>query len=209
MALTGSLEAGSRHRARQFSGARQPARRALRRDRDAPCGGGRRHYGRAARADTDLGVDHAEAHPAEVARELVLKHPTAPSPTTKSPGTVQSSRPVARGHSGLPARHEAGDAMHGVAEIADFPTVAPDTPEADALRRSIARSRIEQFLASPMRPRSTRPSEGPRADLRRRHAEILPGIRLRDVNDGGSLRNAVHSCACGTDSARRASKGCA
>ena len=72
--------------------------------------------------------------------------------------------------------------MHGMLEIADFPAVAPDTPEADALRRSIARSRIEQFLSFPDEASLDKAvGEAARMIYDVVNAEILPGIRLRDV----------------------------
>ena len=59
---------------------------------------------------------------------------------------------------------------------------APDTPEADALRRSIARSRIEQFLSFPDEASLDKAvGEAARMIYDVVNAEILPGIRLRDV----------------------------
>ena len=98
--------------------------------------------------------------------------------------------------------------MHGMLEIADFPAVAPDTPEADALRRSIARSRIEQFLSFPDEASLDKRRRAARMIYDVVNAEILPGIRLRDVKMTERAPKCRSSCACGTDSARR-TQGCA
>lgn len=68
----------------------------------------RRHYGRAARARYRSRRRSREAHPAEVARELVLKH--QPLRHRRRSRLVRSKAVgrSARGHSGLPARHEGG-----------------------------------------------------------------------------------------------------
>ncbi len=82
----------------------------------------------------------------------------------------------------FPRGTKAGDAMHGMLEVADFPAVAPDTPEADALRRRIAREKIETFLAFPDEASLEKAvGEAARMIYDVVNAEILPGIRLRDV----------------------------
>lgn len=132
--------------------------------------------------DSDLGVDHAK--------------PILPKWRVSSFSSINRSvtddevawfGPKQAGGSlegilAFPRGTKAGDAMHGMLEIADFPAVAPDTPEADALRRSIARSRIEQFLSfSDEVSLDKAVGEAARMIYDVVNAEILPGIRLRDV----------------------------
>ncbi len=99
--------------------------------------------------DTDLGVDHAKPI---LPKWRVSSFSSINRSVTDDEvawfGPKQSAGPL-EGILAFPRGTKAGDAMHGMLEIADFPAVAPDTPEADALRRSIARSRIEQFLSFP------------------------------------------------------------
>ena len=132
--------------------------------------------------DTDLGVDHAKPI---LPKWRVSSFSSINRSVTDDEvawfGPKQSAGPL-EGILAFPRGTKAGDAMHGMLEIADFPAVAPDTPEADALRRSIARSRIEQFLSFPDEASLDKAvGEAARMIYDVVNAEILPGIRLRDV----------------------------
>lgn len=83
---------------------------------------------------------------------------------------------------GFPRGTKAGDCMHHMLEVADFPAVAPDTPEADALRRSLAERAVEAFLTFPDdESKASAVTHAARMIYDVVNAEILPGIRLRDV----------------------------
>ena len=132
--------------------------------------------------DPDLGVDHAKPI---LPKWRVSSFSSINRSVTDDEvawfGPKQSGGPL-EGILAFPRGTKAGDAMHGMLEIADFPAVAPDTPEADALRRSIARSRIEQFLSFPDEASLDKAvGEAARMIYDVVNAEILPGIRLRDV----------------------------
>ena len=132
--------------------------------------------------DTDLGVDHAKPI---LPKWRVSSFSSINRSVTDDEvawfGPKQSAGPL-EGILAFPRGTKAGDAMHGMLEIADFPAVAPDTPEADALRRNIARSRIEQFLSFPDEASLDKAvGEAARMIYDVVNAEILPGIRLRDV----------------------------
>ena len=101
--------------------------------------------------DPDLGVDHAKPIlPKWRESSFSSINRSVTDDEVAWFGPKQSGGPL-EGILAFPRGTKAGDAMHGMLEIADFPAVAPDTPEADALRRSIARSRIEQFSLPPGR----------------------------------------------------------
>ena len=96
-------------------------------------------------------------------------------------GSKQSSGSL-EGILNFPRGTKAGEAMHGMLEHADFPAVAPDTAEADELRRRLARENIETFLSFPDEASlEAAVNEGARMIYDVVNAEILPGIRLRDV----------------------------
>ncbi len=83
---------------------------------------------------------------------------------------------------GFPRGTKAGDCLHHMLEVADFPQIAPDTPEANDERHRIARRMIETFLS--FKDEASR-EEAVDAAAQMLYdvvnAEILPGIYLRDV----------------------------
>lgn len=85
----------------------------------------------------------------------------------------------------FPRGTEPGDCLHRILEEADFQALAPDTPEAQAARLQLARSVIERRLTFESDEARRSAVEGAAAmvyDVL--NAEILPGIRLRDVPPG-------------------------
>ena len=96
-------------------------------------------------------------------------------------GSARRGEPLP-GILGFPRGTKAGDCMHHMLEVADFPAVAPDTPEADLLRRSLAERAVEAFLTFPDdESKASAVTHAARMIYDVVNAEILPGIRLRDV----------------------------
>ncbi|MBP3439484.1 MAG: UvrD-helicase domain-containing protein [Sutterella sp.] len=85
----------------------------------------------------------------------------------------------------FPRGTQPGDCLHCILEEADFQALAPDTPEAQAARLQLARSVIERRLTFESDDARHSAVEGAAAMIYDvLNAEILPGIRLRDVPPG-------------------------
>ena len=83
---------------------------------------------------------------------------------------------------GFPRGTKAGDCLHNMLEVADFTEIAPDTPQANDVRRRIAQRMIEAFLSfddDAAREEAISAASQMLYDVV--NAEILPGIYLRDV----------------------------